>query len=114
MIQKKADMRTELRERMRDGEGTVTITHLVEQENLRNCRLMATIELPVGAGIGEHTHTDETEYYIIHTGEGLVGEKDGEKKVYAGDVVITRDGEAHSIRNTGSIPLVITAVIIND
>lgn len=114
MIRSKKEMRTELREHMRDGDGTVSITHMVEKEDMRNCRLMSIIELPVGAGIGEHRHDNETEYYIILRGEGIVGAQDGEKPVHAGDIVVTGNGESHSIRNIGSTPLVMNAVIITD
>jgi len=112
MVRSKNDMKTELREFMRGGKGTVSITHLVEKDQLHNCRLMARIEVPIGASIGQHIHEKETEYYIILEGEGKVIESDGEKTVGTGDVVITGDGEAHSLVNTGTTPLFLVAVII--
>lgn len=114
MIHSRNDMRSEKREKMRGGEGTITITHLVEKEVLKNSRLLAEVEVPVGASIGEHEHHAETEYYIILKGQGEVAESDGLKKVEAGDVVITGDGQSHSLKNTGSSPLTLIAVIIND
>lgn len=107
-------MKTELKESMRGGEGTVTITHLVDKETLKNGRLMARIDIPVGASIGQHTHEGETEYYLIQEGEGEVQEADSAKTVGPGDVVITGDRESHSIRNTGTIPLIMNAIIIYD
>jgi mannose-6-phosphate isomerase-like protein (cupin superfamily) len=107
-------MREEMRENMRGGEGSVFITHLVEKEELTNARLMATVEIPPGGSIGEHQHELETEYYIILEGEGAVKEQGGEKSVGVGDVVVTGNGESHSIKNTGSRPLTFAAVIIND
>jgi len=112
MVRSKNEMNTELREHMRDGNGTVSVTHLVEKDDLHNCRLMAKIELPIGASIGPHTHHGETEYYIILEGEGIVTEAEGETAVGAGDVVITGNGESHSIRNAGTHPLFMVAVII--
>jgi len=112
MVRSKKEMNTELREHMRGGEGIVSITHLVEKEQLHNCRLMSSIEIPIGASIGQHTHENETEYYIIMEGEGKVLEADGEKTVGSGDVVVTGHGESHSIRNAGSTPLFMVAIII--
>ncbi|MDA3811036.1 MAG: hypothetical protein PF518_12005 [Spirochaetaceae bacterium] len=37
-----------------------------------------------------------------------------DKEVSSGDIVKTSNGASHSIRNTGSTPLVFTAVIITD
>lgn len=114
MIIKRSSMREEVRENMRGGEGSVYITHMVEKEQLTNARLMAMVEIPPGGGIGEHKHELETEYYIILEGEGEVKEQDGTKSVGVGDVVVTGNGESHSIRNIGSRPLTMAAVIIND
>lgn len=114
MINKRDAMKTELKEKMRGGEGTIAITHLVETDKIKNGRLMARIDIPVGAGIGQHTHEGETEYYLIHEGEGEVQEADGVKQVGPGDVVITGDQQSHSIKNTGTIPLIMTAIIIFD
>ncbi len=112
MVIKKNDMDTEMREKMRGGEGNITITHLVKSDDLKNARLLANIIIPVGASIGEHRHDEETEYFIISKGNGLVIDDGVEKEITAGDVVVTGGGATHSIRNNGSIDLEMTAVII--
>src|SRR6056297_877569 len=114
MINSRDSMQTELKEKMRGGEGTIAIAHLVKKEEIKNGRLMARIDIPVGSSIGPHTHEGETEYYLIQEGEGEVQESDGMKKVGPGDVVVTGDQETHSITNTGHIPLIMIAVIIYD
>ena len=114
MINKRDAMKTELKEHMRGGDGTIAITHLVEKEDIKNGRLMARIDIPVGASIGQHTHEGETEYYLIQEGEGEVQEAEGLKQVGPGDVVVTGDQESHSISNTGQTPLIMTAIIIFD
>ena len=114
MIRKRSEMTTDRRERMRDGEGTVSITHMVTREEMQNGRLFAWIELPVGASIGPHTHDGETEYYAILSGKGEVTESDGVKQVTGGDMVITGNGASHSIANTGNDPLQFIAVINYD
>lgn len=112
MIIKKNDMDTEVREKMRGGDGKVIITHLVKSDKMKNARLLAKIIIPVGAGIGDHRHDEETEYFIITKGEGIVVDDGIEKEVKSGDVVVTGGGGTHSIRNRGSVDLEMIAVII--
>ena len=114
MISKRGAMQTELKENMRGGTGTIAITHLVDKDQIKNGRLMARIDIPVGASLGQHRHEGETEYYLIQEGDGEVNESNGTAMVGPGDVVITGDGESHSIANIGRVPLIMTAVIIFD
>ena len=112
MIIKSKEMNTEIKHLMRGGTGDIEIIHLAENNNLIKSRLLAKIIIPVGASIGEHNHVDETEYYIIETGKGLVTDNGVDIEVTKGDLVITRDGATHSIRNTGNSPLEMIAIII--
>jgi mannose-6-phosphate isomerase-like protein (cupin superfamily) len=105
-------MKVELKERMRDGEGTTTLVHLVDGSTMKNARLLSEVTLPLGASIGEHRHDSETEYYIILEGTGLVKDNGVDTPIKAGDVVVTGDGASHSIKNTGTEPLKLIAVII--
>ena len=114
MIIRRETMKRESVHEMRGGEGTVEITHLVAGEDLPHARLMADITLPVGANIGEHEHKNETEYYILTEGEGVVRDNGSDHPVRAGEGVITPNGSSHSIVNTGSTPLKMVAVIILD
>jgi len=112
MIIKESEMKVEVKEKMRDGEGEITIKHLANNEDLKNARLLADITIPVGASIGDHEHGNETEYYIILEGNGIVVDNGEDKEVIPGDVVVTGGGATHSIRNTGDIALKMIAVII--
>ncbi|MCF7953891.1 MAG: cupin domain-containing protein [Spirochaetales bacterium] len=114
MIKHEDSMKTDVRSGMRGGEGDICIQHIVDKADMKHCRLFSKITIPVNGSIGSHTHENETEYYYILQGEGIVGEKDGDKKVIPGDVVITGNGASHSIRNSGSSDLVFAAVIILD
>ncbi|MGA2142019.1 MAG: cupin domain-containing protein [Brevinematales bacterium] len=107
-----SEMRTELKEKMRGGEGTVKMTHLVEPEKLKNARLLARLTIASGSGIGTHEHSSETEYYIIQKGSGSVSDNGIIKDVKPGDVLITGNGDNHSIKNTGQDDLELIAVII--
>lgn len=107
-----SEMRTELKEKMRGGEGAVKMTHLVEPEKLKNARLIARLTLTPGSGIGTHEHNGETEYYIIQKGSGSVSDNGIVKDVKPGDVLVTGNGDSHSITNTGTGDLELIAVII--
>jgi mannose-6-phosphate isomerase-like protein (cupin superfamily) len=107
-------MRQEIRKEMRGGPGEVEILHMVSPELMTNARLMAELTLAPGSGIGPHRHDKETEYYIITEGSGIVIEDDGKKSITRGDVVITGNGQSHSIENTGNEPLKFIAVIITE
>lgn len=116
MLVHKNEMRTEPREKVRNGNGTCTFLHLVEGKGAvqKNTNLLAQITLPPGASIGCHAHNDETEFYIITEGSGKVSDNGVEKPVGAGDVMVTGGGASHSIENTGGTPLVLYAAIIKD
>ena len=55
MICKKENAKTEKREAMRGGNGTVMLEHPFE-ELPSGCRLVSVLTLEKGAGIGEHEH----------------------------------------------------------
>jgi mannose-6-phosphate isomerase-like protein (cupin superfamily) len=114
MIVKADAMRTEIKERMRGGEGSARLTHMLEPDRVAHGRLLARIRLEPGSGIGTHEHAKETEYYCIVSGRGLVDEGQGEREVAAGDLVATGGGGRHSIRNPGPEALEFIAVIITD
>ena len=112
MIIQRNGMKTEVKEKMRGGEGNAVITHIVDCENEKNIRMLAEITLQPGSSIGGHSHENETEYFIILSGEGIVNDNGPDVRVKAGDVVITGNGASHSIGNTGAVPLVFHAVIV--
>jgi mannose-6-phosphate isomerase-like protein (cupin superfamily) len=78
----------------------------------KNCRLLSEIEIPPGAGIGRHDHQAETEYYIMLEGHAEVEDNGTKALVGPGDVVVTGNGAAHSITNTGMKPVKMIAVIV--
>ena len=114
MVIRRNEMKTEVKEKMRGGEGSAQFIYLVDCENEKNIRLLAELTLQPGASIGNHNHESEAEYYIILSGSGTVCDNGAEKPVYAGDTIITKDGASHSIANTGNVPLVFHAVIIKE
>ena len=113
MHKKKCDREVEVRQHMRGGEGAVTIRHYFKPEELKaGTRLCAELILPPGSDIGAHDHVDEDEVYIIQKGRGLMTDGGKEFEVSAGDAILTGQGASHSIKNTGTEDLIVTAVII--
>jgi mannose-6-phosphate isomerase-like protein (cupin superfamily) len=113
MLKKKNDQEIEKRKNMREGAGKVTIRHYLKPEEIKaRTRLCAELILPPGASIGPHDHVNEDEIYIIQKGRGLMTDGDMEFPVATGDAILTGQGASHSVKNTGSEDLVVTAIII--
>lgn len=73
--------------------------------------MVARIELEPGASIGYHKHADNEEVYVVIAGEGVYCEENKEEPARAGDIFLCRQGNSHSLRNTGAGKLVIGASI---
>ena len=116
MLCHRNELISEAREKPRGGSGTATFLHLAEGKGAaqKNTNLLAEITLPPGASIGPHPHTEDMEFYIILEGNGVVNDNGTDKKITKGDVMITGNGETHSIANTGDVPLVFHAVIVKE
>jgi mannose-6-phosphate isomerase-like protein (cupin superfamily) len=112
MVIQRSEMKSEIKEKMRGGEGSTELLHLVNCENEKNIRLLAEITLKPGCSIGNHSHDNETEYFIILSGSGTVDDNGQTREIKAGDVIITGNGASHGIANTGAEPLVLYAVIV--
>lgn len=113
MIRKSADMKTEIRDRMRGGPGSVTIRHFFDKsEFTANSRLCAKLILPPGSGIGQHQHDGEDEVYIVLRGSGLLDDGKVQTRVTAGDAILTGNGGSHAITNDSKEDLEIIAMIM--
>ncbi len=112
MIRNKKEMKKDVRENMRNGNGAVTITHLFTKDELKsNTRLCAKLTLPPGASIGFHNHENEEEVFYIINGRGKVDDNGIIKEVNVGDAILTGGGAGHSIECISEEPLEIMAVI---
>ncbi len=113
MLKKKDDREVDVRQHMRGGDGAVTVRHYFKPEEIKApTRLCAELLLPPGSSIGLHDHVDEEEIYIIQKGRGRMTDSGKDFDVTAGDAILTGQGASHSIKNTGTEDLVVTAVII--
>ncbi|MFV0253411.1 MAG: cupin domain-containing protein [Beutenbergiaceae bacterium] len=95
------------------GDTPITFHHYLPKERLHDkSRLFARVSVPVGGSIGLHQHTDESEFYVIHSGQGRYRMDDHEWDLVPGDVAEVAPGHSHGIDNTGDEPLEFTALII--
>ena len=113
MIRKSSDMVREIKEQMRGGKGSVEITHIFKQDELKGkARLCAKITINPGCSIGLHQHLNEEEIFYIIKGKGLVDDGGQCCEVTSGDSILTGNGASHSIENIGTEPLEMLAVIL--
>ena len=112
MVIKNSEMKTQVRHELKGGNGDIHFLNYADCSEFKNCRLLSEMTIPVNASIGEHTHIAETEYYIVLSGKGLVVDNGSEKVVEDGDLIVTNGGETHEIKNIGSVPLKIIAIIV--
>ena len=112
MVIHRNEMKSEDKEKMRGGDGSVRLTYLLDAEKEKHTRLLAEVVLNPGCSIGNHNHENETEYYFIISGTGIVNDNGKDVQIKAGDSIATGNGASHSIKNSGTVPLVFHAVII--
>ena len=112
MVLKKKNMATVVRSNLKGGNGDITFLNFADCTNLKNCRMLSEMTLPVGASIGEHAHNNESEYYIISEGTGMAVDNGVERTVEPGDLVVTNHGETHKLVNTGNTSLKVIAMIV--
>ena len=75
MVRKPSEMQSEIRQRMRDGNGEVEIVHIFRKEELKGkTRLFAKLRLGKDCSIGYHEHANEEEIFYVTAGEGIVTE----------------------------------------
>lgn len=113
LLRSHGTMNTAQMENMRGGEGTVTVTHLLNpDELLGKGRLFAENIIPPGASIGLHKHEGDSEAYYFLEGSGEYRNNDEIFQIKAGDLTVVDDNNSHGIKNTGSVPLKFIALIL--
>ena len=75
-------------------------------------RVFAHTTVWPGCSLGYHVHANESETYYILSGTGEFNDNGELKTVQAGDVTFTPAGEGHGIKNTGSEPMDLIALIL--
>ena len=113
MIVKKNDTSHSRGEKPRGGEGFINAFSYLKDEELTNSmKGFNVMSLEVGASIGYHQHVSDEEIYFIISGKGLVKDNDTEMEVSTGDLIYTKDGEFHGMKNIGDEELNFVAFIV--
>ena len=114
MIRKPEGFRIEYKEHMRDGDGTVQLTHFItgpEELNGKG-RLFSKITLNPGCSIGYHVHETDAELFYIMKGTAEYNDAGVVYNVTAGDVTICPTGTGHGIANRTDEVVELIAVIV--
>ena len=113
MIKNCENFKTELRENMRGGDGTVIVTSFVTAEELNDKgRLFGKITLKPGCGIGFHIHEKDSELFYILKGTAVYDDNGTKTTVTAGDVTLTPAGTGHAITNESAEDVELIALIV--
>ncbi len=96
------------------GDGHIIVRSLILNDKEMNDkgRVFAHTTLNPGCSIGYHVHNGDTEIYYIYSGTAEYNDNGVIKIVESGDITFTPNGEGHGIKNVGSVPVEIIALII--
>lgn len=107
MLLKRDQFQPTLLEKCHDGEGRLWCTEMLKEygraEN--GFFLIHDNVIEPGASIGEHSHSDTEEIYVILSGFGTMCIDGVDTLVGPGDVCLTRGGHSHSLVNGPSGPM---------
>ncbi|MDR1626885.1 MAG: cupin domain-containing protein [Spirochaetia bacterium] len=113
MTKKAGDLRTNLEPNLKGGRDTVRIINILESgEMFGTGRLFGISVIPPGGSIGRHTHEGDFETYYILKGSARVNDNGAVHDLGPGDMTQCKDGDSHSIENTGAEDLEYLAVIL--
>jgi len=106
-------MRVEMRDRLRDGEGTLRLTNLLEPSDcFGKVNLCALVEIEPGKSVGVHAHGPDAELYYLLEGRLAVTDDGVETWLEEGDAMFTGNGGTHSARNDGDRTATLMAVVL--
>ena len=95
------------------GKGEIAVKQLLSgDEFCGKGRLFAHNVIFPGSSIGLHPHQGDFETYYILKGEGVADDNGVKTPIKAGDVLYTKNGESHSLENTGSENLELIALVL--
>ena len=98
---------------MRGGDGTVIIESLLTPDELyQKGRLFAKITLQPGCSIGTHLHEGEMESFYVAKGVAEFDDNGETVTIQAGDTTLTTSGQQHSVKNIGTEPVELIALIL--
>lgn len=113
MIRKADDCAVFVRNAMRNGQGSVILTEIVNRtEMFDKVRLFEVVTLKPGCSIGYHEHYGECEIFYIMSGKAVYNDDGQEAEVIPGDVTLVENGHGHGIRNDGNTEVKLISLIV--
>ena len=113
MIKRAEEMNREIKVNMREGDGQVLVTTLLEKGEYKGAaRLVATLTLEKGCSIGTHVHENEEEIFYVIEGTATYDDNGETVILNKGDSCLCLGGQKHSLRNDHDETLVVSAVIL--
>lgn len=113
MVVKKENTTKIITENPREGKGIIEgYRYLDGHELSNNLKGFYINELMPHSEVGFHKHIADEEIYLILDGTGIVDDNGLEERVEAGDLVYTKKGQGHSLKNIGETPLKFVAFIV--
>lgn len=113
MIIRGKDIEAKNIENPRGGRGSLTnMGYEAMSQFSGNIKMFSVVNLKPDSLIGYHTHEDDMEIYFMLDGTGVVSDNGKEDILYPGDLLITKNGEGHSIENKSGVDITFLAMII--
>lgn len=113
MIRKNEERLTEIKQHLKDGNGSVNFKYIATSNEMFNkVKVFSTLTLNKGDSIGYHTHVGEMEVMYINKGKGLYKDDGDESIVNEGDVTICFENHYHGIINNEDKPLELIAMVL--
>lgn len=101
MIRNFYDCDKEIDHNSHDGEGSIEIYRAFRRKDFDGAWDFAIrVVMPPGSSMGEHSHGNDEEMYIILQGEGTMTIEGKEQHVSAGDMIVNKAFGTHGLVNT--------------
>ena len=81
------------------GAGQYFVRTLLTNEFDSSLKYVRELILEPGSSIGMHAHNGDEEVYYIIEGKGLMTVDKEEREIAAGDIVLTKSGSSHGLKN---------------
>lgn len=113
MIKKSNEMKLVERPNIRNGNGVIRCQNLLEKEEMYGgFKYVSIMKFAPGDSIGDHQHLDDVEIYYVLEGRFSADDNGTPVVLEKGDVMITGNGESHSIKNIYDGESALSVVII--
>ncbi len=113
MVIKSGNAEKIVSEKPRGGKGIIINNRYLDSHELdNNLQGFYVNELELAGEIGCHMHEGEEEIYYILEGSGIIIDNGTEVPIEKGDVIYTKSGESHGMRNTGTESLKFIGFIV--